>query len=89
VNNTGVPKIQLISDVKGAAPNVRLTVQARTSGVEEQFSTFVPVVIQMSRGQSRTVWLEASSDAEPVTLRLRDRPVRVLLDPDNSVLTQP
>ena len=89
VNNTGIPKIQLVSSVKGAAPNVRLTLEAQQSGVEEQFSTLVPVEIQMSRAQSRTVWLEASSEAQPITIRLRARPARVVLDPDNSVLTQP
>jgi hypothetical protein len=86
VNSTGIPEFTLISTVKGKAPAVKLTVTVRQSGVEEPFSTLVPVEIQMARGQSRTLWIETG--AEPVTevISLRAAPIKVLLDPHGAVL---
>jgi hypothetical protein len=86
VNSTGVPGLTVASSLKGKAPALKLTITLKQSGVEETFSTLVPVEIQMARGQSRTIWLETGAAPVSETITLRSAPSRVLLDPGGAVL---
>lgn len=89
VNNSGIPKFQLVSTLQGKAPNLRLSLAVRQTGVDKQFTAMVPVVLQISRNQSQTLWLHSADDPEPATIRLRAKPLRIQIDPENSVLSQP
>ena len=52
VYGTGIPTIKLTWNVKGAAPNVKLTGTVTQSGVDEDFTAAVPVEITVARGRA-------------------------------------
>jgi hypothetical protein len=86
VYSTGIPTLHFRSSVRGKKPKVRVSGTLTQTGVAPEFSIHVPVEIQLSGGRSLTEWVE--TDATPVSfqLRVREKPLKVLLDPSNSVL---
>jgi hypothetical protein len=78
--------LKLSYAVKGKAPELRLVGTVTQSEVDGGFSTLAPVEIQIARGQSITQWVRTGSDPVTFTVRLKQPPVKVILDPHYAVL---
>ena len=55
--------------------------------VEETFTTLVPVEIQFAGGKNRMEWIRVDGAETEFELKLPAVPIKVLLDPTNSVLS--
>jgi hypothetical protein len=86
VYGTGIPSIKLTWNVKGAAPNVRLTGTVTQSGVDEDFTAAVPVEIQIARGRTMTQWVRSADVPVTFTVPLKAAPLKVTLDPHYGLL---
>jgi peptidase M1-like protein len=87
VYSSGVPSLHMKYSLGGKAPALKLTVTVEQSGVGEDFSVPVPVEIQFGKAAKPVTRLVRTSDEPAVfTMALRQAPLRVLLDPGNSVL---
>ena len=86
VNGTGIPMLKLSYSVKGKAPQLRLVGTVTQTDVESDFSALVPVEIELARGQTITQWVRTGAEAATFTVLLTQSPVKVLLDPHDSVL---
>jgi hypothetical protein len=86
VNGTGIPALKLSYAVKGKAPQLRLVGTLTQSAVESDFSTLVPVEIEVARGQTITQWVRTSGDPVTFTVPLKQAPLKVALDPHYAVL---
>ncbi|HTP89855.1 MAG TPA: M1 family aminopeptidase [Bryobacteraceae bacterium] len=86
VYGTGIPTLKLSYNVKGTAPNVKLTGTVTQSGVDDDFTVMVPVEIQVAKGHSVTRWVRASSSPATFTVALQAPPSKVALDPHQAVL---
>ncbi len=86
VNSTGVPSIKLNHSVRGAGQQWRVSGTVTQSDVDEDFSTFVPVEIQFAKGKPLVQWVRTSTEGTPFAVTVRQQPVRVLLDPNGSLL---
>ncbi len=74
VYGTGIPELKLRYAVRGT----RVTGTVTQSGVDDQFSAFVPVEVEL--GQKRVVhWVETGSDPAQFSWVLKEKPVRVSL----------
>ncbi len=86
VYGTGIPTLKLTHAVKGVAPNVKLTGTLTQSGVDPDFSTAVPVEIQVAKGRSITEWVRSADGSVTFTVPLKAAPLKVTLDPHYGVL---
>jgi len=86
VNGTGIPSLKLSYSLKGQAPQLRLVGTLTQSDVTEDFSTLVPVEIQVARGQTITQWVRTGGDAVTFTVPLKQAPLKVTLDAHYAVL---
>jgi hypothetical protein len=86
VYSTGIPSLKLDYSVKGSAPQVRVTGTITQSGVDPDFSTYVPVEIQFAKAKPIVHWVRTSSDPTPFTVTLKQAPSKVVLDPAGSIL---
>uniref|UniRef100_Q01WP0 Peptidase M1, membrane alanine aminopeptidase n=1 Tax=Solibacter usitatus (strain Ellin6076) TaxID=234267 RepID=Q01WP0_SOLUE len=86
VYGTGIPTLRLTYSVKGVAPNVKLTGTLTQSGVDPDFSTAVPVEIQVAKGRSITQWVRSADGPITFTVALKAAPLKVTLDPHYAVL---
>lgn len=90
VYGTGVPQLKLQHKVTATRAGVVVTGTITQTAAEEDFTTEIPVEIQLGRGKSLTHWVRTSSD--PVDFSVNLPPgvlpaqVKVALDPANSVL---
>jgi hypothetical protein len=83
VYGTGIPSLKLNYSVKG----VKLTGTVVQSDVGEDFSVRVPIEIQYGRGIAPTThWVVTSNEPAPFSLTLRRAPLKVALDPAQTVL---
>jgi aminopeptidase N len=85
VYGTGIPTLELKTSVRGKPPNVTLTATVIQTGVPD-VSFYVPVEIRAGGGRPIVRWVRTGSEPATITVALRQRPSRVLLDPDNSLL---
>ena len=86
VYGTGIPSLKLSYSVKGKAPALRLVGTVTQSEVEDNFSTLVPVEIQVARGQTITHWVRTGGDAVTFIVPLTQTPLKVTLDAHYAVL---
>jgi hypothetical protein len=86
VYGTGIPGLKLNYTVKGAAPAVKVTGTIAQTDVPADFEAMVPVEIQLGKGQSVTKWVATSSEPATFSIALKQAPLKVALDPHNSVL---
>jgi len=87
VYSTGVPTLHMKYALAGKAPALKLTVTVEQSGVDEDFSASVPVEIQFGKIVKPVMRLvRTSSEPAVFTIPVRQAPIKVLLDPGNSVL---
>lgn len=83
---TGIPVLRLQSRQKRTAKGVLLTVELEQSGVGEDFAVDVPVELDFGRGKAETRWIRTDGERTSVEWTLPAAPLRVLLDPKNSLL---
>jgi aminopeptidase N len=83
---TGIPTLKMSYSIKGKAPSLVLTGTVKQSDVAEDFSTLVPVEIQLARGTAVTEWVATDSDPVSFTVKLKQMPLKVVLDPGGAVL---
>ncbi|MBL8232015.1 MAG: hypothetical protein JNL98_26200 [Bryobacterales bacterium] len=88
VYGTGIPALKESHTVTGKAPKLTLKITVTQTGVDEDFSTWVPVEIQAPRMQPVTKWIQTGSS--PVTFQhaLAAPPTKVTLNPAHAVLVQ-
>lgn len=86
VQSTGIPTLKLSYSVKGKAPNVQLSGTVTQTDVDSDFTTLVPVQIQVAKGRPIVEWVRTSSEPSTFNITLRQAPSKVTLDPDSSVL---
>ena len=86
VYGTGIPTLKLSYSVKGKAPAIRLSGTVTQSEVDEGFSVPVPLQIQLGHGKTITHWVRTTEGTASFSVALRQAPVKVLLDPEFSVL---
>jgi aminopeptidase N len=86
VYSTGVPSLKLSYEVKGAAPQWRLSGTIEQTGVENDFTAEVPVEIQFAKSPPQTVWVETADEPATFSAALKEPPVKVTLGAGTSVL---
>lgn len=86
VYSTGIPSLQLRSSVRGKPPAVKVSGKLMQTEVGNDFNIYVPVVIQPAKGPLVTKWLETDSVPVEFEVTLRAMPLKVALDPMDSVL---
>jgi hypothetical protein len=87
VYGTGVPSLKLTWSVKGRAPSLRLTGSVAQSEVDEEFSAWVPVLIQFPRGKQQVEWVRTGSEPASFSIPLKQAPAKVSLV-EGSVLSR-
>jgi hypothetical protein len=86
VYSTGIPTLQMSYSVKGKAPAYSVSGTVTQSGVDEEFTAWVPIEIQFKTGKPFTQWVRSSSDPTTFAVSFKQAPLKVLLDPASSVL---
>lgn len=86
VYSTGIPALKLEHTIEGRPPAVTLRGRVIQSGVGEDFATEVPIEIQFAKSRPLRRWVRTGAEPERFTIKLRERPTRVTLDPDQAVL---
>lgn len=85
---TGVPTLKLSCSISGKAGAWKVRGTLTQSGVDEAFTTLVPVEAQLPGKRAVTEWIQSSSEPVRFTLTLKQRPLRVALDPAGTVLAK-
>jgi len=86
VYGTGIPSLKLSYTVKGKAGALRLNGTVTQSDVAGDFSVLAPVEIQLGHGKTLTQWVRTADGPVTFSVPLAQAPVKVLLDPNSSVL---
>ena len=86
VYGTGIPGLKLSYSVRGRAGALRVVGTITQSDVDEDFSTLVPVEIQVARGKPITRWVRTGSTPATFTVGVAQAPSKVLLDPRRAIL---
>jgi hypothetical protein len=86
VYTTGIPTLKISHTTQGAGSSLKLIITVRQSGVDGDFSTYVPVEIQTRGAKPMTQWIRTDSEPVTVTIPVRQAPLGVVLDPAGSVL---
>ena len=87
VYSTGIPAFELKYQIRGKAPAVRVTGTLSAAGVSEEAVFQVPVDIHFSRTKKIRRVFRVTTEPTAFELKLGQAPVRVALDPDNSILS--
>ena len=88
VYGTGVPKVSMAAKWTGKPPAVKVRGTLSQQGVDEDFSTLIPVEIQLSNKRSVTQWVRTASEPVEFTVPVKTAPTKILLDPANNILRQ-
>ncbi len=86
VYGTGIPSLKVNYTVKGKVPALKVTGTVTQSGVDEEFSTDVPVEIHYPKGPPRVVWVRTASEPASFSVAVRQMPVRVSIPAGTGVL---
>jgi aminopeptidase N len=86
VYGTGIPSLKLSYTVKGKKGALRLNGTLTQSDVASDFSVLAPVVIDLGHGKTVTKWIETADGGVTFSVPVAGTPVKVVLDPDSSVL---
>ena len=86
VYGTGIPELKLTYTLKGKLPALKLVATVTQSNVDEEFSSIVPVEIQISRGRTVVQWVKAGNEPVTFTLPVAQAPLKITLDPRHAVL---
>ena len=88
VYSTGVPTLKMNYSVQGKAPKMRVRGTIEQTDAPEDFSTLVPVEVQLPGKRTVTRWIQTGSEATPFSIEVNRAPLKVLLDPANAVLAR-
>ena len=88
VNGTGIPSLKLTWTTTGRAPKVRLKASVTQSDVDENFTAWVPVEIQVPRQKPIVRWIQTGDEGATLEVDLPAAPVKVTLDPGNATLAR-
>jgi len=86
VYGTGIPTLKMTYTVKGKTPALKVVGTITQSDVNDEFSTIVPVEIQLSRTRIIVQWVKAGSDPVTFTVPVSQAPLKVTLDPHRATL---
>ncbi len=86
VYGTGVPSVKMTWKSAGKPPAMVITGTLTQTGVPDDFEIFVPVQVQFPRGKPETHWVRTSGEPVTFTIKTKVPAVKVLLDPQGSVL---
>jgi uncharacterized protein YfaS (alpha-2-macroglobulin family) len=86
VYGTGVPTLTLNYSIKGKEPSLKLVGTVMQTEVPEEFSALVPIEIQVARGRTVTEWVRTGPGSTSFTVPLKQKPLKVTLDPHFGVL---
>jgi aminopeptidase N len=86
VYGTGIPALKLSYAVKGKGGALRLNGTVTQSDVADDFSVLAPVEILLGHGKVLTQWVQTGEGEVTFSVAVPSAPVRVVLDPDFSVL---
>src|SRR5262249_26775109 len=86
IYGTGIPDLKLTYTIKGKAPALKLVGTVTQSDVDDDFSTIVPVEIQLSRARTIVHWVKAGSDPVTFSVPVAQAPLKVTLDPHRATL---
>ncbi|MBM3787027.1 MAG: M1 family metallopeptidase [Acidobacteria bacterium] len=78
----GIPGLKLSAKWKG----LKAEIEIEQSDVDADFSIDVPVEIDYGRGKTETRWVRTDGARTPVSWTLKAVPVKISLDPRNTVL---
>jgi hypothetical protein len=67
---------------------VRLRATVTQTEVSDEFSAYVPIDVQLPGRKIITHWIRTSSEPMPVTIELKQTPVKVTFDPANAILAR-
>lgn len=88
VNGTGIPTLKLTSTTTGKAPKIRWKGTITQTDVDENFTTWVPVEIQVARQKPIVRWVQTSHEPVTLELDLPSPPLKATLDPGNATLAR-
>ncbi len=83
---TGIPTLQFRHTVRGKAPAWRVAGTLTQSDVATDFGIDVPLEIHLGKGKVETHWLQTDTEPTSFSFTLRQKPVKVVLAPGDSVL---
>ncbi len=86
VYGTGVPTLKMDYTTTGRPPAVKIRGTVTQTNVDDDFSAYIPVEVQLPGKQLTTRWVKTSSEPVPFQLDVKLLPVRVTLDPGGSIL---
>lgn len=86
VYGTGVPSLKMTWKSEGRAPAITVTGTLTQTGAPDDFEIFVPLQVQFARGAPETHWVKTSGDPVTFSIRTKVPAIKVLLDPQGSVL---
>jgi hypothetical protein len=84
--STGIPTLKLQTKQRRTGNGAAVTVELEQSGVGEDFSIDVPVELDFGRGKTEVRWIRTDGERTSAEWTLAAVPLRVLLDPRNSLL---
>ena len=88
VYGTGIPKLRLDHSVEGKGSSTRLVLRLHQEGVPHVFRVTVPVKIEMASGDSIVKMIPTDGELTEIRVPVKQRPVRVVLDPDGFLLRE-
>ncbi len=88
VHGTGIPTLKLQYTVSGKAPRVKVQGTVSQSDVDGDFTSRVPVEVQLPGKKTSVKWVRVSSEPAAFTMDLTAVPGKVLLDPGRAVLAK-
>jgi aminopeptidase N len=86
VYGTGVPTLKMTYTTTGKPPALKVRGTVEQTDVDEDFSTYVPVEIQLPGKQVITRWVHTASEPVSFSVDLKQAPLRVALDPGGATL---
>jgi hypothetical protein len=86
VESTGIPQINLRTEVTGRPPRVKVTGSLEQSKVPDDFGALAPIHIRFPRGKSEIRWVRAANDGEDIDWTFSAIPTKIELDPEGQVL---
>jgi hypothetical protein len=86
VYGTGIPTIKMSVASSGRAPAMKVRGTVEQSDVDDDFSALVPVEAQLAGRKSIVKWVQTSSEPVQFTMDLKLPAVKILLDPNGSLL---
>ncbi|HEY4364028.1 MAG TPA: M1 family aminopeptidase [Bryobacteraceae bacterium] len=86
VYSTGIPALKATYTAKGVAPAIRITGTVEQSGVADDFSTQVPVEIQLPKGPPQIVWVDTTNSGAVFNVTVKQPPVKISIPTGTGVL---